>query len=130
MEERSKERLEDIERERSIQLQTIKPITQLHIQPIERSARVISKDFIELVKEYEYQNGQLNIREMKAFGLVDFTSEEDGNTRFILLTSSLELLSQQLELNDYRELNGSVYVYLIDQHKIVEEVKTEKIIGI
>ncbi|WP_368658428.1 helicase-related protein [Metabacillus halosaccharovorans] len=131
LEERSKERLENIERERSIQLQSIKPITQLHVQPIESAARVIPKDFIEVVKEYEYQNGRLNIRVKNAFGLVDFTSEEaEGNTRFILLTPSIELLSQQLELNDYQELNGSVYVYVINQDNIVEEVKMEQIIGI
>lgn len=131
LEERSKERLENIERERSIQLQSIKPITQLHVQPIVSAARVIPKDFVEVVKEYEYQNGRLNIRVKNAFGLVDFTSEEaEGNTRFILLTPSIELLSQQLELNDYQELNGSVYVYVINQHNIVEEVKMEQIIGI
>ncbi|RFU67465.1 DUF2075 domain-containing protein [Peribacillus saganii] len=131
LEERSKDRLENIERERSIQLQSIKPITQLHIQPIVSAARVIPKDFIEVVKEYEYQNGRLNIRVKNAFSLVDFTSEEaEGNTRFILLTPSLELLSQQLELNDYQELNGSVYVYVVKQHNIVEEVKMEQIIGI
>lgn len=131
LEERSKDRLENIERERSIQLQSIKPITQLHVQPIESAARVIPKDFIEVVKEYEYQNGRLNIRVKNAFGLVDFTSEEaEGNTRFILLTPSIELLSQQLELNDYQELNGSVYVYVINQDNIVEEVKMEQIIGI
>lgn len=133
LEERSKERLEDIERERSIQLQSIKPITQLYVQPIEDAGRIIPKDIIKIVKEYEYQNGRLNIREKKAFGLVDFTSEEaNGNTRFILVTPSLELLSKQVDLNDYRELNGLVYVYVyvVDQHKIVEEVKIEQIIRI
>lgn len=37
------------------------------------------------------------------------------------------MLPKQLELNDYRELNGSVYVYAVDQHKIIEEVKTGQI---
>ena len=42
------------------------------------------------VKEYEYQNGRLNIQKRKAFGLVDFTSEgATDETRFIIVTDSL-----------------------------------------
>ncbi|WP_026834101.1 DEAD/DEAH box helicase [Exiguobacterium undae] len=124
LEERSKDRLENIERERSIQLKSIKLITQLNVQPIEDKVRVIPKDFLEIVKNYEYQNGRLNIYAKNAFGLVDFMSEEaDGNTRFILLTSSIKLLLQQLELNDYQELNGSVYVYFLQGKEVVKETR-------
>jgi len=131
LEERSKERLEDIERERSIQLQSIKPITQLHLLPVEDAARIIPKDYLEIVKQYEYQNGRLNIQEKKAFGLVDFTSEEaDGNTRFILVTPSLKSLDEQLILEDYQELNGSLYIYVLRNQNNIEEIKMEQLIGV
>lgn len=46
--------LQDIERERSIQLQSIKSLTQLHVQPINSAARIIPADYVEVVKQYEY----------------------------------------------------------------------------
>lgn len=131
LEERSKERLEDIERERSIQLQSIKSLTQLHVQPISSAARIIPADYVDVVKQYEYDNGRLNIREKKAYGLVDFTSEEaDGNTRFILVTPFLKALDDQIILEDYKELNGSVYIYVLQQGKIIEEIKMEQLVGV
>lgn len=131
LEERSKERLEDIERERSIQLQSIKSLTQLHVQPISSPARIIPTDYVEVVKQYEYDNGRLNIREKKAYGLVDFTSEEaEGNTRFILVTPSLKAIDGQIILEDYKELNGSVYLYVLVDGKIKEEIKMEKLVGV
>lgn len=131
LEERSKERLEDIERERSIQLQSIKSLTQLHVQPISNAARIIPADYVDVVKQYEYDNGRLNIREKKAYGLVDFTSEEvDGNTRFILVIPSLKALDDQIILEDYKELNGSVYMYVLQQGKIIEEIKMEQLVGV
>lgn len=131
LEERSKERLDDVERERSIQLQSIKSLAQLHVEPLEKIARVIPVDYVEVVKAYEHSNGRLNVREKNAYGLVDFTSEEtEGNTRFILLTTSLKALDEQIILEDYRELNGSVYIYVLDGEKIVEEVKMEQLIGV
>ncbi|MFJ7699063.1 helicase-related protein [Lysinibacillus fusiformis] len=131
LEERSKERLEDIERERSIQLQSIKSLTQLHVQRISSAARIIPADYVDVVKQSEYGNGRLNIREKKAYGLVDFTSEEaDGNTRFILVTPSLKALDEQIILEDYKELNGSVYIYVLQQGKIIEEIKMEQLVGV
>jgi len=131
LEERSKERLEDIERERSIQLQSIKSLTQLHVQPISSTVRIIPADYVDVVKQYEYENGRLNIREKRAYGLVDFTSEEaDGNTRFILVTPFLKALDEQIILEDYKELNGSVYIYLLQQGQIIEEIKMEQLVGV
>lgn len=131
LEERSKERLEGIERERSIQLQSIKSLTQLHAQPISSPARIIPKDYAEVIKQYEYDNGRLNIREKKAYGLVDFTSEEaEGNTRFILVTPSLKALDEQIILEDYNDLNGSVYVYVLANGQIIEEIQMEQLVGV
>lgn len=131
LEERSKERLEDIERERSIQLQSIKSLTQLHVQPISSAARIIPTDYAEVIKKYEYGNGRLNIREKKAYGLVDFTSEEaEGNTRFILVTPSLKTLDEQIIIEDYKELNGSVYIYVLENGQIIEEIQMEQLVGV
>lgn len=131
LEERSKERLEDIERERSIQLQSIKTLAQLQVEPLSKIARIIPIDYLETVKQYEYSHGRLNVREKNAYGLVDFTSEEaEGNARFILLTTSLKALDEQIILEDYRELNGAVYVYVLDGEKVVEEIKIEQLMGV
>lgn len=130
LEERSNERIDDIERERSIQLQSIKSLAQLHVQPTSCAARVIPRDYLDVVKQYEYENGRINIREMKAYGLIDFTSEEeDGNTRFILVTPSLKALEEEIVLEDYEEFKGSVYIYVLQQEKIIEILNMEQLVG-
>jgi hypothetical protein len=54
LEERSRERLEEIERERSIQLQPIKKISQLILEPAKSEySRIIPDDVFETVKQYE-----------------------------------------------------------------------------
>jgi SNF2 family DNA or RNA helicase len=132
LEERSRDRLEDIERERSIQLQPIKRMAQLIIEPVTNgNSRYIPIDFLESVKQYEYAHGRLNIRAKKAYGLIDFTSEEtNGDTRFIIVSTSLESLMKSMQMDDYSSLNGSVYVYVLQEKEVVEEISLEQLKGI
>lgn len=127
LEERSRERLDDIERERSIQLLPIKRIAQLILEPAEQTGRVIPDDVFQEVKEYEYKNGRLNIQKRKAFGLVDFTSEgTKEETRFIIVTNALSDLLQTIYYDDYIGIEQFVYIYEIVNNEINEEISLDK----
>ncbi|EID44043.1 DEAD/DEAH box helicase [Parageobacillus thermoglucosidasius] len=132
LEERSRERLDEIERERSIQLQPIKRIAQLRLEPLEENnGRVIPDDVVDLVKEYEYRNGRLNIRQQKAFGLIDFTSESTNEeTRFIIVTNSLSDLLRNINYEDYVGIDNSVFIYVVKNNEIKEEIQLEKTLRI
>lgn len=129
LEERSRDRLDDIERERSIQLQPIKRIAQLVLEPTEQiSGRVIPDDVFQKVKDYEYQNGRLNIQKRKAFGIVDFTSEGAADeTRFIIMTDSLSDLLRNIGYDDYIGIEPFVYIYVLENGEIRDELQFEKI---
>ncbi len=127
LEERSRERLDDIERERSIQLQPIKRIAQLVLEPKVQTGRVIPDDVFQKVKEYEYQNGRLNIQKRNAFGLVDFTSEgTKEETRFIIVTGSMSSLLRTINYDDYVGIESFVYIYVLGNEEIQEEIRLEK----
>lgn len=101
------------------------------MQPIGNPARVVTTDYVDVIKQYEYYNGRLNIREKKAFGLVDFTSEEaEGNTRFILVTPSLKALDEQIIIEDYKEIKVSVFIYVLENGQIIEEIQMEQLVGV
>lgn len=124
LEERSRERLEEIERERSIQLQPIKKIAQLILEPAKSDcSRIIPDDVFENVKLYEYANGRLNVRKRKAFGLVDFTSETSNEEkRYIIVTKSLNHLLETIRYEDYAGVEELVFIYVLDQQqRIVQE---------
>jgi hypothetical protein len=124
--------LDEIERERSIQLQPIKRIAQLRLEPSEENnGRVIPDDVVDLVKEYEYRNGRLNIRQLKAFGLIDFTSESTNEeTRFIIVTNSLSDLLRNINYEDYVGIDNSVFIYAVENNEIKEEIQLEKTLRI
>lgn len=123
IEERSGERLDEIARERSIQLRPVKRLAQLRIEPITDSySRVIPEDAHSLIKQYELKNGRVNLVTQSAFGLVDFTSETpDGDVRLILVTTSISELLKQLRVEDYEDIRDSVYVYQLDDGVIKGE---------
>jgi hypothetical protein len=80
------------------------------------------------VKDYEYQNGRLNIQKRKSFGLVDFTSEgASDETRFIIMTDSLPDLLRNICLDDYIGIEPFVYIYVLGNGEVREELQLEKI---
>ncbi|MEH6954447.1 DEAD/DEAH box helicase [Neobacillus drentensis] len=128
LEERSRDRLDDIERERSIQLQPIKRIAQIVLEPTEQTTgRVTPDDVFQKVKDYEYQNGRLNIQKRKSFGIVDFTSEGAADeTRFIIMTDSLSDLLRNICFDDYIGIEPFVYIYVLENGEVQTEMKLEK----
>ncbi|MBM7541297.1 hypothetical protein [Amphibacillus cookii] len=72
MEDRSKEWLSQIDRERSIQLKAVKRIAQFKIEPNGVSnGRVVPEDYLPIIEDYELQRGRLNVKVQQSFGLVD-----------------------------------------------------------
>lgn len=122
IEDRSKERLNEIDRERSIQLKPVKRIAQFKVSSNGVSnGRVIPQDFLSLIEEYELKSGRLNVQLQPAFGLVDFISEDvEGGNRLIVVTSDLFQFKQQLVLEDYRDMAERVFVYELIEHGIKE----------
>ncbi|WP_407272656.1 DEAD/DEAH box helicase [Radiobacillus sp. PE A8.2] len=122
MEDRSKERLTEIDRERSIQLKPVKRIAQFRVEPkgVE-TGRVIPEDYLTIIEEHELNKGRLNVRMQQAFGLVDFISEEaDGESRLIVVTNDIHRIKQQLSEEDYKPIINRVYVYAYTGYEIVE----------
>ncbi|MGY4691003.1 helicase-related protein [Salibacterium sp. K-3] len=122
LEDRSKERLNEIDRERSIQLKPVKRIAQFKIEPNSMiSARVIPEDFFSLIESYELSRGRVNVKLRSALGLVDFTSEEvDGESRLIIATTDLYQFKQQLVEEDYESIKNRVFIYEIWDGRIIE----------
>lgn len=131
LEERRHDRLEEIERERSIQLRSVKKVAQFKVQPYDDSpySRLIPNDFESIVKDYETHQGRLNLKRMDAYGLVDFISEDtEGVSRYIILTTNEEELSQDLMEQDYGLIREHVYVYRVEGERIAYEVRLIDII--
>ena len=125
------DRLEEIERERSIQLRSVKKVAQFKVQPYEDTpySRLIPNDFESFVKDYETHQGRLNLKRMDAYGLVDFISEDtEGVSRYIILTTNEEELSQDLMEQDYHLIREHVYVYRVEGERIAYEVRLVDIV--
>ena len=122
MEDRSKERLTEIDRQRSIQLKPVKQIAQFRVEPNSvDSGRVIPEDYLSMVEEYELNQGRLNVRVQQAFGLVDFISEEaDGESRLIVVTENIHQLKQHMVEEDYQMIRRNVFVYEVVEKQIIE----------
>lgn len=122
MEDRSKERLTEIDRERSIQLKPVKRIAQLRVQPNgTENSRVIPEDYLEMIEDYELRQGRINVRVQQAFGLVDYISEEaDGESRLIVVTDDIHRFKEQLIEEDYNAIKNRVFVYEVREKQIIE----------
>ncbi|MBU9710541.1 DEAD/DEAH box helicase [Evansella tamaricis] len=122
LEDRSKERLKEIDRERSIQLKPVKRIAQLKVQPNgQATERIIPEDYLPMIESYELKQGRLNVTVQPAFGLVDFISEEtDGENRLILVTNDYYHLKKQLVEEDYDPIKSRVYIYEVKEKQMTE----------
>lgn len=122
IEDRSKERLTEIDRERSIQLKPVKRIAQFRIEPnCTENGRVIPEDYLSKIEDYEIGQGRINVRVQQAFGLVDFISEEaDGESRLIVVTKNIHQFKEQLIEEDYYAIKSRVFVYEVREKQIIE----------
>jgi superfamily II DNA or RNA helicase len=122
LEDRSKERLSEIDRERSIQLKPVKRIAQFKVLPngID-NGRIIPDDYIHIIENYEIGQGRINIRKQSALGLIDFISEEtDGESRLIIVTPDIYQLKQNLVKEDYQGIKSRIFVYEVKNDDVVE----------
>lgn len=122
VEDRSKERLDQIDRERAIQLKPIKRLAQFRVESIDsQCSRIIPEHYLEKVTEYELGQGRLNVRPQPALGLVDFISEEaDGESRLIVVTDDIYQFKKQFVWEDYQVIQGRVFIYDITENRISE----------
>ncbi|SDK32497.1 DEAD/DEAH box helicase [Lacicoccus qingdaonensis] len=120
MEQRSKQRLQEIERQRSIQLQPVKRIAQFRAVPAgHETGRIIPERYKEFIEDYELGEGRLNVRAQAAFGLVDFISEDlDGELRFIIVTPNVYQLREHIVVDDYEEFKERLFVYEVEGRAI------------
>ena len=120
MEQRSKQRLQEIERQRSIQLQPVKRIAQFRAMPDgHETGRIIPEKYKEFIEDYEFGEGRLNVRAQAAFGLVDFISEDlDGELRFIIVTPNVDQLREYIVVGDYEDIKDRVFVYEVRGNKL------------
>ncbi|OXM13803.1 helicase [Paenibacillus herberti] len=122
-EERRNDRLEQVDRERSIQIRSIKKIAQFHVVPHTTDfGRVLPIDYEGLIRDYEIRNGRTNVKMQHAYGLVDFVSEDDkGEIRFIIL-SSMDAHLVSLNMQDYSSIMDQVWIYRVSDHAVTDEV--------
>lgn len=120
LEERSRDRLEEIHRERMIQLKPVNRIAQFKLLPgSDESGRLIPEQYKQLVGTFEHKEGRFNLSKQPALGLADFISEEpDGESRFIILTSNIEKLIDEMIIEDYKQIWKNLYFYEIKGNSI------------
>lgn len=94
----------------------------------------VQKDLDSRFKKIEMdisQHGRLNVQKRKAFGLVDFTSEDTSNeTRFIIVTNSLPNLLDMINYEDYVGIEQLVYIYILDRGQVQDEIRLNQTIPI
>ncbi|OOE04646.1 helicase [Anoxybacillus kestanbolensis] len=127
IEDRRKARLEEVERERNVNIIPPNRLVQFTLLPDEeKSYRLLSIDYKELIEQYEQANGRKNVKMYPALSLVDFMSEdEQGNPRFIILTNNQTMTLPKHHLKDLSELRGCIYIYLIENGKVTAEKLVE-----
>lgn len=71
-----------------------------------------------MIERYEQTHGRNCVKTYLVLSLVDFISEdEEGYPRFIILTDGPNGSLPPTHLEDLKELQGSVYVYVIRDGK-------------
>lgn len=125
IEERRQQRLQEVERERNINIIPPKRIAHFTIQPDSNNAyRLVAKDFEDIVRNYEKQNGRNLIKTYPTLSLVDFISEDDcGEERYIILVQNPSTQLSSSHLIDLQELKGSIYLYYLEGRSVSRLIK-------
>lgn len=123
IEDRRKSRLVDLERERNINIIPPNKIVQFSVTPDKKEAyRVIPNDYMGVIEQYELGQKRKLVKRYPAFSLVDFLSEdEDGNTRFIIVTDRENMTLSENHIQDMGDLREKTYLYFIKDKKIFEK---------
>ena len=122
IEERRKLRIEEVERERNINILPPRLLSRLLLQPsIKDTYRVMNDDYRDAVKTFEQQNNRNIIENISSMGLVDFISEDsEGKMRFIILTSSSRIGLTDEHIRDLGDLKKDVWLYVVQEGKVLQ----------
>ncbi|WP_284035624.1 helicase-related protein [Neobacillus sp. 114] len=125
IEDRRKVRLEELERERNINIIPPVKIVEFTILPSGGSVnRVIPVDYRQSIEQYELSEGRKLIKHFPAMSLVDFMSEDgDGNVRFIILVDRENGSIPDHHIQDLGDLREQTIIYTIKDFVIVDERK-------
>ncbi|MFJ7829469.1 helicase-related protein [Peribacillus sp. NPDC097284] len=122
IEDRRKLRIEEVERERNINILPPKLLSHFVLQPaLQGTYRVINDDYRETIKTFEQQNGRKVIENISSLGIVDFISEdEEGKMRFIILTSSSSIQLTQEHYRDLENIKNDVWLYTVKEGMVLD----------
>ncbi|MEH7163490.1 DEAD/DEAH box helicase [Priestia megaterium] len=125
IEDRRKERLEEVERERNVNIIPPNQLVQFTLLPDQtNSYRLFSNDYKKIVETYELENGRKNVKMYSALSLVDFISEDgEGNPRFIILTDKEAVSMSENHMSDLGELIEQTYLYIVRGSMVIEARK-------
>lgn len=115
-------RLNKIHQQKSISMKPPKKIISIELIPMERCDRVIVSDYVQVVMNYERENGRLNVKMFDSLGLVDFYSERfNGEERYIILTANEEFIPRDFYLEDLYEILDKTFIYVVSGDRVVRE---------
>ncbi|MGM0840262.1 MAG: helicase-related protein [Bacillota bacterium] len=125
---KKEERLNLINRQKNISMKPPKQVITLEVYPDGECQRLIASDYLETVVSYEKENGRLNVKQYDNLGLIDFSSERfNGEERYIILTSDLTFMLSDSDLEDMYELKDRLFIYVVEDSKVVEDIKVDKL---
>lgn len=124
IEEKQEFRMNEIDRERTIQMRPPKCLLRVELNPDDTFyKRIIVKEYKEMVYNYEAKMGRSNFDTQKQFGLVDFYSENsDGTPRYIILIDELGFKLNPSHKNDLLIIKDNLHFYYINEYKEIVEV--------
>lgn len=124
IEEKQEFRIEEINRERTIQMRPPRCLLSIILVPDSSvNKRLILKDYKDIIKEYEIRNSRANLSIQKQFGLVDLYSEEsNGTARYAILIDDLSFKLNEYHKQDLRSIEDKLYIYYINEDKKIVEI--------
>ncbi|MBT2285839.1 hypothetical protein J7E78_20045 [Paenibacillus polymyxa] len=129
VEMRKERRLSLVQRQKNIGMKPPKRIAQLEVIPRGRSQRIICVDYVDIIQDYERQNGRGNTKIFNPFSLVDFYSERfNGEPRFIIGTENQDYQPSEEYLEDLTDIVDFTYMYIIKDRTILREKKLREVI--
>jgi len=124
IEEKKEMRMEEINRERTIQMRPPKKVLKITLVPDNSvNKRAIINKYEELIYQYEKDHGRVNIKMQRQFGLVDFYSEtQEGKPRYIILIDDLSYRFDDVHRKDLQRIREELVVYYIKNSEEIIEV--------
>ncbi|UOY92507.1 DEAD/DEAH box helicase [Ectobacillus sp. JY-23] len=123
IEERRKRRLDELERERNVNIVPPRRIASLVLMPAyTNTKRLLASDYEAIITAYEEEHQRKHVKMYPNLALVDFMSEdENGKPRGIIVANPENLALQTKHERDLEELGMDVYMYVVEDGVIVRE---------